>query len=403
MGNVPNLRFPQFSGEWEKEEIGKYIDILSGFAFKSEEMNVEGFGKAILRGINITEGFIRHSKEIDKYYSGSLERFDKYLLQVNDLVLGMDGSKVGKNIALIKDKDCSSLLIQRVARLREKDNSDIKFIYHHLNSSIFHRYVDIVNTSSGIPHISLNQIKNFQIYFPQKQEQEKIASFLSSMNKKIEKLEEKLAFQEKYKKAMMQKLFSQEIRFKADDGSNFSSWEEKNGNEIFETITNKKHNSDLPILAITQEYGAVPRDMIDYKVIVSDKSISTYKVIEIGDFIISLRSFQGGIEYSNYKGLCSPAYIILREHIPISKDFFKSYFKTKRYIKLLNRHIEGIRDGKIVSFKQFSEIKYPFPSVKEQQKIANFLSSLDKKIEATKKQKQKAQEFKKGLLQQMFV
>ena len=93
---------------------------------------------------------------------------------------------------------------------------------------------------------------------------------------------------------------------------NDGEWDYVNGNELFVPIVNKNHNSDLPILAITQDQGAVPRDLIDYNVIVSDKSIAGYKVVEIGDFIISLRSFQGGIEYSNYKGLCSPAYIVLR-------------------------------------------------------------------------------------------
>ena len=85
----------------------------------------------------------------------------------------------------------------------------------------------------------------------------------------------------------------------------------KFGNEIFENISDKNHNSDLPILAITQDNGAIPRDLIDYNVTVTDKSIESYKVVQIGDFIISLRSFQGGVEYSAYKGICSPAYIVL--------------------------------------------------------------------------------------------
>ena len=92
---------------------------------------------------------------------------------------------------------------------------------------------------------------------------------------------------------------------------NDREWKYVDGNELFKPIVNKNHNSDLPILAITQEQGAVPRELIDYTVIVSDKSVENYKIVEIGDFIISLRSFQGGIEYSNYKGLCSPAYIVL--------------------------------------------------------------------------------------------
>ncbi len=105
-------------------------------------------------------------------------------------------------------------------------------------------------------------------------------------------------------------------------------WEMKYGNQIFENISDNNHDSNLPILAITQEHGAIPRSLIDYKVAVTDKSVENYKVVQIGDFIISLRSFQGGIEYSNYKGICSPAYIVLKPIIQINRIFYKYYLKV---------------------------------------------------------------------------
>ena len=188
------------------------------------------------------------------------------------------------------------------------------------------------------------------------------------------------------------------LRFKEFGGE----WKKMNGNLLFETITNKKHNSDLPVLAITQEHGAIPRDMIDFKISVSDASVATYKVVEIGDFIISLRSFQGGIEHSKYKGICSPAYIILRPMIELDDSFYKHYFKTVNYIKELNRHLEGIRDGKMVSYKQFSEIKLPLPSKQEQEKIALFLTSVDTKIEQLIKKETLLTSYKKGVMQKIF-
>lgn len=184
---------------------------------------------------------------------------------------------------------------------------------------------------------------------------------------------------------------------------NDEKWKIVNGNELFESIVNKKHDSNLPVLAITQEYGAVPRDTINYNVIVSDKSIEGYKVVEIGDFIISLRSFQGGIEYSRYKGICSPAYIILRKRSNnICNDFYRFYFKSHQYIQNLNSKIEGIRDGKMISYKQFSDIKIPFPHPIEQKKVADCLSSLDKHIDATKLRLEQLKEHKKGLMQRLF-
>jgi type I restriction enzyme, S subunit len=179
-------------------------------------------------------------------------------------------------------------------------------------------------------------------------------------------------------------------------------WALENGDQVFDQISNKKHNSNLPILAITQDQGAVPRNEIDYSVIVTDKSVESYKVVEIGDFIISLRSFQGGIEYSNYKGICSPAYIILRKKIDIKDSFFKYYFKTDLFINDLNKNIEGIRDGKMVTYKQFSELLLPLPQPDEQQKIATFLTSLDTLISAENEKLKALQAHKKGLMQVLF-
>ena len=98
-------------------------------------------------------------------------------------------------------------------------------------------------------------------------------------------------------------------KFRFPEFQGGAGWEQYFGNQLFDQISNKDHDSSLPVLAITQEHGAIPRDLIDYQVYVTDKSIESYKVVEIGDFIISLRSFQGGIEHSRYKGICSPAYI----------------------------------------------------------------------------------------------
>lgn len=184
---------------------------------------------------------------------------------------------------------------------------------------------------------------------------------------------------------------------------NAGEWEFVYGNELFVPISNKNHNSDLPILAISQEYGAVPRTFIDYNIVVNEESISGYKVVEKGDFIISLRSFQGGIEYSDFKGLCSPAYIVLRKRENTIYDiFYKYYFKSYQFIQELNRRLEGIRDGKMVSFQQFSEILIPYPPFKEQQKIATFIQSLDEHIAVSKTELEKLKSHKKALLQKLF-
>ena len=207
---LPQLRFPEFQDapEWESLPIGEKVDLLSGYPFDGADILEDSRGTRLLRGINITEGVIRHSKDIDRYYLGSIDELEKYWLQKNDLVIGMDGSKVGKNAALITQLDAGALLVQRVARLRsDYVASSIQFIFQHINSSKFHAYVDRINTSSGIPHISAKQINEFQICFPSIQEQQKITDCLSSLDEQITAQTEKLDALNAHKKGLMQQLF----------------------------------------------------------------------------------------------------------------------------------------------------------------------------------------------------
>lgn len=206
---VPQYRFPEFEkeGDWEIRSVESNIKLMSGIALKSSELSNDNSGTPILRGINITEGQIRHSKEMDKFYLGDTTEIAKYLIMENDIVIGMDGSKVGKNVALISKQDAGAILIQRVARIRAK-NSVTEYLYQHFVSLAFRKYVDIVNTSSGIPHISAKQIRDFEIGFPPKiQEQQKIASCLSAVDELITAQAEKIKQLQYHKKGMMQGLF----------------------------------------------------------------------------------------------------------------------------------------------------------------------------------------------------
>ena len=236
-------------------------------------------------------------------------------------------------------------------------------------------------------------------------EQEKIAECLSAADALIVAQEQKVDALKERKRGLMQQLFplpgetAPRLRFPGFT----RDWEFVNGDMLFKPISNKNHNSDLPVLALTQDQGAVPRDKINYKVFVSEKSVAGYKVVEVDDFIISLRSFQGGIEYSRYKGLCSPAYIVLRKKSKdLCSDFYRIYFKSFNYIQDLNKNLEGIRDGKMISYQQFSEIKLPKPSTAEQEKIADCLSAMDALIVSESECLEALLALKRGLMQQLF-
>jgi type I restriction enzyme S subunit len=179
-------------------------------------------------------------------------------------------------------------------------------------------------------------------------------------------------------------------------------WTLKAGNSLFAQIKDRNPEPGLPVLAITQEHGAIPRHMIDYHVSVTDKSIENYKVVQVGDFIISLRSFQGGIEYSRFHGICSPAYVILRRRVKGSDEYFRHYLKTDGFIRILTKNLEGLRDGKMISYAQFSELLLPIPGHAEQQKIAACLSSLDELIAAQAQKVEALKTHKKGLMQRLF-
>ena len=181
-----------------------------------------------------------------------------------------------------------------------------------------------------------------------------------------------------------------------------SAWEERHGDVLFDQINERNADRSLPVLAITQEHGAIPRDMIDYHVSVTEKSIESYKVVRVGDFIISLRSFQGGIEYSQYNGICSPAYVVLRRRNEGSNEYFKHYLKFDPFIRILTRNLEGLRDGKMISYKQFSDLLIPTPTPDEQRKIASCLSTLDELIGAQGRKVAALRTHKNGLMQQLF-
>ena len=398
MSNMPKLRFKEFNDEWELKKLELLCSKISD-GIHSTPVYDENGEYYFINGNNLKKGVIILDEKTKRV---SKEEYQKHFRELNNTTILMSINGTIGNIAFYNNE--KAMLGKSACYININDNKTNKyFISNQVSSTKIQYYYISELTGSTIKNLSLKTIKNTPINLPSKQEQEKIASFLNQVDTKIEQLTKKEKLLQQYKKGVMQKIFNQEIRFVSDDGSEFCEWEEKNGNEIFETISNKNHNSDLPILAISQEFGAIPRDMIDYKITVTEKSVSSYKVVSIGDFIISLRSFQGGIEYSSYKGICSPAYIILRPFIEINNDFFRLYFKMDRYIQQLNSKLEGIRDGKMISYKYFSEIKLPFPCIEEQTKIANFLSSIDTKIEQTQKQLEKTKEFKKALLQQMFV
>ena len=172
--------------------------------------------------------------------------------------------------------------------------------------------------------------------------------------------------------------------------------------DVFKNHTDKKHNGDLEILAATQENGIVPRSQIGIDIQCSEEGVNGYKKVSKGDFVISLRSFQGGIEYSEYDGIVSPAYTVLRPVREISDGYYRNYFKTDSFIQRLNGAVYGIRDGKQIGYQDFGDMYIHCPPIDEQKKIAEVLSCCDRVIELKQQLIAELQRLKSGFLQAMF-
>lgn len=172
--------------------------------------------------------------------------------------------------------------------------------------------------------------------------------------------------------------------------------------DIFRNHTNKKHNGEFQVLSATQDRGIIPRSEVDIDIKYDEENIGSYKKVEAGDFVISLRSFQGGIEYSEYEGLVSPAYTVLKATKPISDNYYRAYFKTPDFISRLNGAVYGIRDGKQIGFEDFGELAVHYPPLAEQQKIAEILATCDRVIELKQRLLEEKRRQKQWLMQKLL-
>lgn len=181
------------------------------------------------------------------------------------------------------------------------------------------------------------------------------------------------------------------------------AWELRKAKAIFKSIV-EKGKENLPVLSVTQKNGVVYREDVGIDIKYDPKTLNGYKVIHPNNFVISLRSFQGGFELSDKLGITSPAYTIFE---PVDKNlndnlFWKSKFKTFDFIESLKTVTFGIRDGKSISFTEFGDLKIIFPSKEEQEKIGIFFKSLDDTIALYQHKLNILKQTKRGLLQKMF-
>ena len=242
------------------------------------------------------------------------------------------------------------------------------------------------------------QIETIKVYLPAIEEQEKIASMLVTLEKRIVAQAILVEQLKKYKRGAIDGLLSRKLHFQTT-----SSWREMKISELFSPISEKGYDN-LTVLTIVQGVGTQPRDSVERRISYDKSNTNTYKRVLENDFILHLRSFEGGLEIANSEGIVSPAYTILRAKEQIIPLFYYAYFRSYWFISnKLRIAVEGIRDGKSINMETFWNIVVPYPPIEEQKHIAEYLLCLDTKLKKAKAILDRLKAIKSGFSQQLFI
>jgi type I restriction enzyme S subunit len=377
---IPEIRFPEFSGEWVEKRLGEIGEIKYGKG-QNEITNKGGIYPIIGTG-------------------GILGNSGEYLYDKESVILGRKGT-IDKPIYINKPFWC----VDTTYYFKFYKAYLSKFIFYLLNKINWKMY----NESTGVPSLSSNTIKKIKIHIPPTlTEQEKIAEFLSSIDEKIEITAKKIEKLKDYKKGLLQKMLNvingePEIRFKEFSGK----WLEKRLGELIEERNEKTTiNNQYPVLTSSKK-GIFFQEEYFSKQTASENNIG-YKIVYFGDFTYRSMSDTGQFTFNIQnlieKGIVSPAYPVFKVIKEKANALFV-YYSLNNSIHI-KKQILILRQGGTrlaLNFNKLKQLKIYIPStLEEQQKIANFLSSVDEKIEITAKKIEKLKDYKKGLLQKML-
>jgi type I restriction enzyme S subunit len=403
----PDLRFPKFEKDWEIKQLKDLLDFKNGINASKEEY---GSGFKFINVLDIIQNdFITHDNIIGSVNVPE-EVFDKNIVEYGDILFQRSSEtreEVGQSNVYL-DKEKNATFGGFVIRGKKKTSYEPFFFHSLLKTSSARK--EITSKSGGSTRYNVGQetLSSVSLYFPKITEQQKIASFLSAVDKKIELLQQKKRLLEDYKKGVMQQIFSQELRFKNEEGDEYPEWEEKplgNLGTFKGGGTPSKNNLDY-------WNGEIPwissSDLIEDDIhnINITRFISEKAINESATKIISKRS----VLFISRVGVGKVA--VNEEEVCTSQDFINftptmanSYFLAYLFISKKNILRSFCQGTSIKGFvkSDLESLKISIPHIEEQTQIANFLSALDEKIALVNTQIENTQEFKKGLLQQMFV
>jgi len=400
MGKIisqPELRFPDFKGNWHFSKIGELFNVSAGGDIEKEHVSQqknEIFQYPIYANAEKGKGLYAYS--------------DIYKIEPN--VITVAGR--GVNIGIAHARNHRFYPIVRLIVLIPKHESSIFYFEYCINR------MNIFVESTGVPQLTVPQISGYKVLYPTLIEQKKIASFLLSVDKRIDFLLQKKEKLEQYKKSVMQKIFNREIRFKDNNGNDFPEWEEKTLGEIgqFQTSSIDKLSRENEKQVFLVNYMNVYRHED-----INNETIKRFQKVTAKDSqVLSCDLKRGDILFTPssetpndighsvvvFEDLENSAfsYHLMRFRPKIEIDILYSHYfcNTSDVLNQLSRLSTGSTRFTI-SVKAFSSVIIYLPVLEEQQKIASFLSTIDNKIEKVGAQIDHMKNWKKGLLQQMFV
>ncbi|WP_279188163.1 restriction endonuclease subunit S [Prevotella melaninogenica] len=376
--NVPNLRFPEFEGEWQETRL-KEISKFSKERLNSIELSCSNYVT--------TENMLQDYKGIvsatNLPTNTNVVKFSK-----GDVLLSNIRPYLKKVWYADRNGGCSA----DVFVFKALPICDSNFLHHVIANDRFIKFVMGGAKGVKMPRGDKEQMITYKVGLPCIEEQKKIANLLSLLDERISTQNKIIEDLKKLKCAIIEKLYS-EIQGK-----------EYLYGQLFEVVNKRNKQVEYSnILSASQEKGMVNRDDLNLDIQFERSNINTYKIVRAGDYVIHLRSFQGGFAFSDKLGVCSPAYTILRPNSLLEYGYLSYYFTSHRFIKSLIIVTYGIRDGRSINIEEWLNMKVIIPSKEHQLHTLKILRSLEGKIENEETYTICLSNQKQYLLQQMFI
>ena len=393
---TPKLRFKEFSEDWGSKkiiELADYVDYRGKTPKKVES------GVLLVTAKNIKQGYLDYSASqefIEESAFDDVMRRGK--VELNDVLITTE-APLG-NVASVDRTDIA--LAQRVIKYRGKIGLlDNLFLKQKFLSESFQEILKSKATGGTVQGIKGSVLHQIPLIVPSKEEQTKIASFLSAVDEKISQLTKKHQLLSQYKQGMMQKLFSQQIRFKADDGSEFEEWEEKQLDDVCHFINGRAYKQTewekegTPVIRLQNLTGS------GKEYYYSTLNLPDHQYCYNNDLLYMWSATFGPIFWQGEKAIFH--YHIWKVEVePQQLDKQYMYYLLDEMTEKMKSSLNGSTMLHVTK-QGMESTKKNLPSIEEQTKIANFLSAIDQKIDVVSEQLEQAKLWKKGLLQQMFV